>query len=87
MVVPSFSVNIRKQMKVDKLDKHVNIYVRKWCFLLVLNLIKQTIKQNEIKVKKIEVQKKISLLIKEILLFLGKCFFFFCFLLNDWKGY
>ena len=76
MVVPSFSVNIRKQMKVDKLDKHVNIYVRKWSFLLVLNLIKQTIKQNEIKVKKIEVQTKISLLIKESLLYLGKCFFF-----------
>ena len=36
-----------------KFDTRVNKYVRKWYLLLVLNLTKQTIKENkEIKVKK-----------------------------------
>ena len=36
-----------------KLDTRVNSYVRKWLLLLVLNLTKQTIKENkDMKVKK-----------------------------------
>ena len=54
MVMPSSSANKErlKDRNVD-LDSRVNIYVRKWRLLLVLNLSKWKIKENkEIKVKR-----------------------------------
>ena len=46
MVVLSFSVNMEKLKDGNvKLDKRVNIYVRKWRSLLVLKVTKLTIKE------------------------------------------
>ena len=54
MVIPSSSAN--KERLKDRnveLGSRVNIYVRKWRLLLVLNLPKQKINENkEIKVKR-----------------------------------
>ena len=41
MVVPSFSVNIEKLKDGnDEMETRVNIHIRKWHLLLVLNLTK-----------------------------------------------
>ena len=54
MVIPSSSANKeRLKGRNVELDSRVNIYVRKWRLLLVLNLFKWKIKEiKEIKVKR-----------------------------------